>query len=243
MLLRGQECRLLENTVARSSNKMFVRYPPPNLAIPIFYFSNMLRSHLLTSTKRNGVITPLDLMTVFFLVQPGVWLASFTTKMCCWLVCDPLLLQVLVSRAPSLFLAQLTGRSVLSWSSSLYFFLLNFQDSLMIQSLISARSHWNEDLPLIYHPLPLDHWRICWGITFSTSRQLMRILSNIGPSIDVCHAPLVTSCQTVVESLISTWWDQKSGQLSGRHRVWPACASSAYQWGCGGRALFKVLVK
>lgn len=36
----------------------------------------MLRSHLLTSTKQNGIITPLDLMAVFFLVQPSVWFAS-----------------------------------------------------------------------------------------------------------------------------------------------------------------------
>lgn len=47
----------------------------------------MLRSHLLTSTKQNGIITPLDLMAVFFLVQPSVWFALLTAKVCCWLVC------------------------------------------------------------------------------------------------------------------------------------------------------------
>lgn len=185
----------------------------------------MLRSHLLTSTKQNGVITPLDLMAVFFLVQPGVWFALFTTKMCRWLVC---VLSPTVTPAAfqqhSQFVSspcQFIGRSVLSWSSSLHFFLLNFQDSLMIQSLISERSHRNEDLLLICHlPLPLNHSEIRWGITSSVSRQLMMLLNSIGPSIDACHAPLVTSCHTVMESLISTWWDQKAGQLSAHHRVW-----------------------
>lgn len=40
-----------------------------------------------TSTKQEGIITSLHLMmAVFFLVQPSVWFASFTTKKYFWLI-------------------------------------------------------------------------------------------------------------------------------------------------------------